>query len=100
MPTIGTFMQLLPKGFSPRPTARPTAPCSSVVEGTAAVTPHRRPDPFAWGPRDVFVVPTWLRHHHEADGDAVLFSFSDRPVQDKLGLWREMRGNQGNGKGA
>ena len=28
-----------------------------------------------------------------ADGDAVLFSFSDRPVQEKLGLWREDRGN-------
>ena len=25
--------------------------------------------------------------------DAVLFSFSDRPVQEKLGLWREARGN-------
>ena len=25
--------------------------------------------------------------------DAVLFSYSDRPVQEKLGLWREERGN-------
>jgi gentisate 1,2-dioxygenase len=23
----------------------------------------------------------------------VLFSYSDRPVQEKLGLWREQRGN-------
>ena len=49
---------------------------------------------FEWSPRDVFVVPSWLRHYHEADDDAVLFSFSDRPVQEKLGLWREQRGNE------
>jgi hypothetical protein len=30
---------------------------------------------------------------HEADDDAVLFSFSDRPVQQKLDLFREDRGN-------
>jgi gentisate 1,2-dioxygenase len=28
----------------------------------------------------------------EADGEAVLFSFSDRPVQDVLDLWREQEG--------
>ena len=30
---------------------------------------------------------------HQAAGEAVLFSFSDRVVQEKLGLWREARGN-------
>jgi gentisate 1,2-dioxygenase len=30
---------------------------------------------------------------HQADEEAVLFSYSDRPVQEKLGLWREQRGN-------
>jgi gentisate 1,2-dioxygenase len=45
-----------------------------------------------WKPRDIFVVPSWARHHHRASGDAVVFSFSDRPVQDALGLWREERG--------
>ena len=28
---------------------------------------------------------------HEAKGEAVLFSFSDRAIQEKLGLWREER---------
>jgi gentisate 1,2-dioxygenase len=27
------------------------------------------------------------------DGECVLFSFSDRVVQEKLGIWRERRGN-------
>jgi len=26
---------------------------------------------------------------HEADGDAVLFSASDRPLQQYFGIWRE-----------
>jgi len=29
---------------------------------------------------------------HEADDEAVLFSFSDRPGQEAMGLWREKRG--------
>jgi gentisate 1,2-dioxygenase len=30
---------------------------------------------------------------HETDGEAVLFSYSDRPIQEKLDLFREDRGN-------
>ena len=45
-----------------------------------------------WKKRDTFVVPSWRRHRHVADEEAVLFSFSDRPVQEKLDLWREERG--------
>ena len=48
---------------------------------------------FEWGPRDLFVVPSWQWATHEADADSVLFSFSDRPVQQKLDLFREDRGN-------
>jgi len=46
---------------------------------------------LAWKPRDVFVVPSWQRHQHRALSEAVLFAFSDRPVQDALALWREER---------
>jgi sugar/nucleoside kinase (ribokinase family) len=46
---------------------------------------------FRWKPRDIFVVPSWNAHFHRAATEAVLFSFSDRPVQDVLGLWREER---------
>ena len=44
-----------------------------------------------WKKRDHFVVPSWAKVEHRADTDAVLFSFSDRPVQEKLDLWREDR---------
>ena len=44
---------------------------------------------IAWQPHDIFVVPSWNPVAHAPAGDAVLFSFSDRPVQKALGLWRE-----------
>ena len=47
-----------------------------------------------WGPKDTFVIPCWHPHVIEADDDdAVLFSFSDKVVQQKLDIWREQRGN-------
>jgi gentisate 1,2-dioxygenase len=39
--------------------------------------------------RDTFVVPAWNDYRFDAGSDCVLFSFSDRPVQSNLGLWRE-----------
>ncbi len=43
-------------------------------------------------PRDLFVVPSWMPCRFETKGECVLFSFSDRPAQLALGLWREQRG--------
>jgi gentisate 1,2-dioxygenase len=35
-------------------------------------------------------VPPWKRYSHSVtSGDAVLFSISDRPAQEALGIWRE-----------
>jgi len=39
--------------------------------------------------RDAFVVPSWQAYSLAATQDTVLFSYSDRPVQRALGLWRE-----------
>jgi gentisate 1,2-dioxygenase len=96
MPTIGTFMQLLPRGFRGSRYRSTDGMVYSVVEGrgrTRVTGYDGKPHGFDWGPRDVFVVPSWTSHVHEADDESVLFSFSDRPAQQKLGLWREARGN-------
>ncbi|MBL8836851.1 MAG: gentisate 1,2-dioxygenase [Alphaproteobacteria bacterium] len=96
MPTMGTFMQLLPKGLKTVPYRSTDAMVVSPVEGkgrTTITTADGRVTSFDWQARDVFVIPGWAWHTHEAADEVVLFSFSDRPVQDKLGLWREMRGN-------
>jgi gentisate 1,2-dioxygenase len=91
MPTMATFMQLLPKGFAGRRYRSTDGAVYSVVEGHGRTKVGEQV--FDWGPRDLFVVPSWYAHSHEAAEDAVLFSFSDRVVQQKLGLWREDRGN-------
>jgi len=93
MPTMATFMQLLPKGFETAPYRSSDAMVYCVVEGRGETRVGE--ETFTWGPRDIFVVPSWRRHRHAVDegSDAVLFSYSDRAVQEKLGLWREDRGN-------
>jgi gentisate 1,2-dioxygenase len=59
----------------------------SVVEGRghADIGGHR----FDFGPRDTFVVPSWAPLKLAATDDVVLFSFSDRPVQQAMGVLRE-----------
>ena len=90
MPTMSTFMQLLPKGFAGAPYRSTDGAVYVCIEGKGETRIGE--ETFAWGPRDVFVVPSWLRHEHRAHSESVLFSFSDRVVQEKLGLWREARG--------
>src|SRR5579872_6850083 len=91
MPTIATFVQLLPAGFASLPYRATDGAVFVCVEGEGET---RVGDTVLhWEPRDIFVVPGWASHNHRASSEAVLFSFSDRPVQEKLGLWRESRGN-------
>src|SRR5881227_2150905 len=91
MPTIATFVQLLPKGFASQPYRSTDATVFVAVEGNGET---RIGDTvFAWEAHDIFVAPSWMTHTHRATKEAVLFSFSDRVVQEKLGLWREARGN-------
>ena len=90
MPTISTFIQLLPAGTT-EPYRSTDATVFVPVEGQGK---SRIGDvTVEWGPRDIFVVPSWKPVVHETSEQSVLFSFSDRVVQEKLGLWREVRGN-------
>ncbi len=91
MPTIASFMQLLPKGFATSAYRSTDATVFAVVEGSGRTTIDGTV--FEWGPKDIFVAPSWKWTSHEADADAVIFSYSDRVAQQKLGLWRQDRGN-------
>jgi len=90
MPTIGAFLQLLPKGFGGQAHRSTDGTVYSVVEGTGAA--RIGDERFDFEPRDTFVVPSWAPLSLEAAAETVLFSFSDRPCQEALGLWREKRG--------
>jgi gentisate 1,2-dioxygenase len=88
MPTISTQLQLLPQGFAGKTHRATDGTVYSVVEGhgMAEIAGQR----FDFGPRDTFVVPSWAPLRLSSPGeDTVLFSFSDRPVQQAMGILRE-----------
>ncbi len=89
MPTIAAFIQLL----SPERTTAYRATDATVfvcVEGGGSSTIGGTN--IDWGPQDIFVVPSWKEVVHNPTMESILFSYSDRPVQEKLGFWREHRG--------
>ena len=90
IPTIATHMMLFPAGFATKPYRATDSAIFVCMEGRGQTTIAG--EVFDWGPRDVFVVPSWAQHTHKADAEAVLFSYSDRGVQQKLGRWREQLG--------
>lgn len=96
MATMGTFVQLLPAGFATAAYRSTDATVFASIEGRGrSIVSTRTGEDFVveWGKRDLFVVPSWHRVRHEAAEDSVLFSFSDRPIQEALHLFREDRGN-------
>ena len=87
MPTMAAFLQLIPSGFRAGPYQSTDGHVFCVVEGRGRTVVGTTT--VTWGPRDIFVVPSWHAVTHDAQEDAVLFSFSDRPAQKALGIWRE-----------
>jgi gentisate 1,2-dioxygenase len=93
LPTIGAFLQRLPAGFSGKPYRQTDGAVFSVVEGEGEVIIEGNDETqcFAFSPRDHFVIPSWHMAHFKSERGAVLFSFSDRPVQQALCVHREER---------
>lgn len=114
IPTMGLYVQLLPEGFrGPRYrstdgavftvlsgrgrvelTGRAETAAETELTGRAVQTGQAETASRSWAvePNDIFVVPGWTWYSLSADRDLVLFSFSDRSLQEHLGLWREQRG--------
>ncbi len=91
MPTIGTFAQRIAGGFETRPYRSSDSTVYVCLEGggRASIAGGAVSIEIEFSPRDVFVVPSWHAFTMRGDADTILFSFSDRPVQEVLGLWRE-----------
>ncbi len=87
-PTMGACLSLLPKGFKGETYRSTDATIFACLEGKG--TTKVGDETLAWGARDVFVVPSWKQYAHKVDAESVLFSISDRPAQESLGLWREL----------
>jgi gentisate 1,2-dioxygenase len=89
LPTISAFVQLIPAGMTTSSVRFTDGAIYTVVEGSGVVLVGH--DQLRVGPRDVFVVPSWQPVSIEASAELVLFNYSDRAAQIKLGLWNEQR---------
>ncbi len=87
MPTISAHVRLLPAGFRTRPRRSTDGTVFVVVEGsgTAVIDGHEIP----LATRDIVVVPSWRELVLRADKQLILFGYSDKAAQQKLGLYRE-----------
>jgi gentisate 1,2-dioxygenase len=87
LPTMGAYLALLPKGFKGEPYRATDGTVFVCAEGQG--TTKIGDKVLEWGQNDVFVVPPWMPYSHTASKESVLFSISDRPAQEALGIWRE-----------
>src|SRR5215510_734518 len=90
LPTMGANLALFPKGFKGEKYRATDGTIFVCAEGEGATTVDGKA--LEWGPNDVFVVPPWKHYSHRASKESVLFSISDRPAQEALGIWREDTG--------
>jgi len=89
LPTMGANLALLPKDFRGDPYRATDGTIFVCTEGGGSTTVGD--EVLDWGVNDVFVVPPWKTYSHRAAKESVLFSISDRPAQEALGIWREDR---------
>jgi gentisate 1,2-dioxygenase len=85
--TMGANLAMFPKGFKGEQYRSTDGTVFVCVEGKGTTTVDGKV--LEWGPNDVFVVPPWKHFAHHATEQSVLFSISDRPAQEALGIWRE-----------
>jgi gentisate 1,2-dioxygenase len=89
MPTISAHVRLIPAGFVTQPRKSTDGTVFVVVEGGGVARVDG--SDVALTVRDTFVVPSWREVVFQANSDLVLFAYSDRTAQEKLGLFREHR---------
>ncbi len=87
IPTLSTFLQLLPQGFATAPYRTTASGIATVVRGRGCVTIGART--FEYEPKDLWAVPSWQPVSIAAAEETVLFCASDEAVHRKLGVWRE-----------
>ena len=88
LPTMDAHLQLLRAGEHTTAHRHVASTVYNVAEGGGySIINGKR---FDWALNDTFVVPAWSWHEHASTGgEAVLFSYSDRPILRSFGLDRE-----------
>jgi gentisate 1,2-dioxygenase len=95
MPTIGCWIQMLQPGETTKAHRHTSSTIYHVMQGegsTFAGTRKGDGKELRWGSHACFFVPSWNWHHFENRSrrePAIIFSVTDRPVLETLGLFRE-----------
>lgn len=95
MPTIGCWIQWLAPGETTEPHRHTSTTIHHVVQGEGATTVGDKKgvgDELIWGTKDCLMVSSWKWHRHRntsRKNPAIIFSVTDRPVLESLGLYRE-----------
>ncbi len=95
MPTIGCWVQWLAPGETTKTHRHTSSTIYHVVEGQGVTTVGGSKgvgDDLTWGAKDCFFVPSWKWHRFRNTSKkepAIIFSVTDRPVLESLGLYRE-----------
>lgn len=87
MPTMDAAIQLLPGGFTGRAHRHVHSAVYQAFSGSGySVVDGTRVD---WEEGDIIALPPWSLHeHHAPTSDAILFSITDAPVINAVGLER------------
>ncbi len=91
-PTMSACAQLLPPGGKTLAHRHNTSTVYIVAQGNGYTSVNGTR--IEWTKNDIFAVPSWNWHEHgnlSDKEDATLYSITDSPVIEKLGLYREQR---------
>ena len=90
LPTMGCTAQLLRPGVHTKAHHHASSSVYLVINGNGfSVIDGQR---FDWEQGDVFAIPSWICHEHanvSQTETAALFAFTDTPIMQALGLYRE-----------
>jgi 1-hydroxy-2-naphthoate dioxygenase len=98
MPTIGCWIQWLRPGETTKPHRHTSSTIYHVVQGEGVTKVGEKKgagDDLKWGAKDCFFVPSWQWHQFRNSSNtepAIIFSVTDRPVLESLGLYSEEHG--------
>jgi gentisate 1,2-dioxygenase len=94
LPTMSCRSQMLRAGEHTAAHRATSSTIYFVIAGSGTTIINRTE--FNWNRGDVFVVPTWAWHEHVGGGgQSFLFSVTDQPVLETLGMYREEASRKG-----
>jgi gentisate 1,2-dioxygenase len=95
MPTLALKLQRLAPGQHTEAHRHTSSVVYHIAKGSGfSIIDGKRLD---WSKGDTFALPSWALHEHGTESlndDAVLFSMSDLPVIEAMGLYRETEGER------